>query len=127
MIDRQDAILIYLHGLEWTTWRTTRNSGAEFQVSAVLQTPHLCQPQSQIVAHKIYGVPQTINTANYVYFLAYKELFVLRNDTNPSERLDEIVNGIECMYVLQLWTDAKRHRGIPESPSRSRPRSVLER
>ncbi|KAI6116063.1 farnesyltranstransferase [Pisolithus sp. B1] len=27
------------------------------------------------VAHKIYGVPQTINTANYVYFLAYHELF----------------------------------------------------
>ncbi|KIO13974.1 hypothetical protein M404DRAFT_11963 [Pisolithus tinctorius Marx 270] len=27
------------------------------------------------VAHKIYGIPQTINTANYVYFLAYHELF----------------------------------------------------
>jgi len=27
------------------------------------------------VAHKIYGVPQTINSANYVYFLAYQELF----------------------------------------------------
>lgn len=26
------------------------------------------------VAHKVYGVPQTINTANYVYFLAYQEL-----------------------------------------------------
>jgi hypothetical protein len=26
------------------------------------------------VAHTIYGVPQTINTANYVYFLAMKEL-----------------------------------------------------
>lgn len=31
------------------------------------------------VAHKIYGIPQTINTANYVYFLAYKELFKLRD------------------------------------------------
>ncbi|KAG2151399.1 farnesyltranstransferase [Suillus clintonianus] len=30
------------------------------------------------VAHKIYGVPQTINTANYVYFLAYHELSALR-------------------------------------------------
>ncbi|KAG8951587.1 geranylgeranyl pyrophosphate synthetase [Tulasnella sp. 424] len=30
------------------------------------------------VAHKIYGVPQTINSANYVYFLAYQELFKLR-------------------------------------------------
>ncbi|KAF8845967.1 terpenoid synthase [Paxillus ammoniavirescens] len=26
------------------------------------------------VAHRIYGVPQTINTANYVYFLAYQEV-----------------------------------------------------
>ncbi|KAG0700201.1 isoprenoid synthase domain-containing protein [Suillus ampliporus] len=30
------------------------------------------------VAHRIYGVPQTINTANYVYFLAYQELSALR-------------------------------------------------
>ena len=27
-----------------------------------------------LAAHKIYGTPQTINTANYVYFLAYQEL-----------------------------------------------------
>lgn len=26
------------------------------------------------VAHHVYGVPQTINTANYVYFLAVQEL-----------------------------------------------------
>jgi len=26
------------------------------------------------VSHTIYGVPQTINTANYVYFLAMQEL-----------------------------------------------------
>jgi len=29
------------------------------------------------VAHKIYGVPQTVNSANYVYFLAYQEIFAL--------------------------------------------------
>jgi geranylgeranyl diphosphate synthase, type III len=32
------------------------------------------------VAHKIYGIPQTINTANYVFFLAYQELFKLRDE-----------------------------------------------
>lgn len=32
------------------------------------------------VTHKIYGVPQTINTGNYVYFLAYQELSTLRVD-----------------------------------------------
>lgn len=31
------------------------------------------------VAHKIYGVPQTINSANYVYFLAMNELFQLES------------------------------------------------
>jgi len=45
------------------------------------------------VAHKIYGVPQTINTANYVYFLAYKELFALRDPGNTDQRLEDIVNG----------------------------------
>lgn len=32
------------------------------------------------VAHAIYGVPQTINTANYVYFLAFQELLKLRDE-----------------------------------------------
>ncbi|KAG8838218.1 geranylgeranyl pyrophosphate synthetase [Serendipita sp. 411] len=44
------------------------------------------------VAHKIYGIPQTINSANYVYFLAYKQLFALRDSENSHEPLDEIVN-----------------------------------
>lgn len=52
------------------------------------------------VTHKIYGIPQTINTANYVYFLAYKELFALRNgETTPPRRsLDAVVTGssIDC-------------------------------
>lgn len=30
------------------------------------------------VAHTIYGVPQTINTANYVYFQAVQELLQLQ-------------------------------------------------
>ena len=30
---------------------------------------------SVVVAHEIYGVPQVINSANYVYFLAYQEVF----------------------------------------------------
>ncbi|KAG9050356.1 geranylgeranyl pyrophosphate synthetase [Tulasnella sp. UAMH 9824] len=49
------------------------------------------------VAHKIYGVPQTINSANYVYFLAYQELFKLRErdrqsgDIPPKVELDRMV------------------------------------
>lgn len=42
------------------------------------------------VAHKIYGIPQTINSANYVYFLAYQELFSLRSGIGSSpEEVDE--------------------------------------
>ncbi|KAF5374682.1 hypothetical protein D9615_008943 [Tricholomella constricta] len=52
--------------------------------------------RGQPVAHKIYGVPQTINTANYVFFLAYQELFTLRDKSKPTEGrgLDAIVTGI---------------------------------
>ena len=37
------------------------------------------------VAHKIYGVPQTINSANYVYFLAMQELYRFRASRKPKE------------------------------------------
>jgi len=36
--------------------------------------------KGQPVAHKMYGIPQTVNAANYVYFLAYKELAKLRRE-----------------------------------------------
>lgn len=36
------------------------------------------------VAHKIYGVPQTINSANYVYFLAFQEILALKAQGNRS-------------------------------------------
>lgn len=40
------------------------------------------------VAHKIYGVPQTINSANYVYFLAMNELFQLEPGSWPHRGRD---------------------------------------
>lgn len=61
------------------------------------------------VAHKIYGVPQTINSANYVYFLAFEEILALKaqggqvtdgaQDRLFSERdVDRIVTGqYECL------------------------------
>jgi geranylgeranyl diphosphate synthase type 3 len=51
-------------------------------------------PRHPPVTHKIYGIPQTINTANYVYFLAYQELFPLcrlpPDDDKP--RMDSVKN-----------------------------------
>ncbi|KAG8701508.1 geranylgeranyl pyrophosphate synthetase [Ceratobasidium sp. 395] len=64
------------------------------------------------VAHKIYGIPQTINTANYVYFLAYQELFKLRNDqassrTKDLDRVvtDELLNLHRGQGLDLLWRD----------------------
>ncbi|KAG9317870.1 isoprenoid synthase domain-containing protein [Chiua virens] len=56
------------------------------------------------VAHKIYGVPQTINAANYVYFLAYQEVlkisemdqgenqYIHCNSSDFARRLVQILN-----------------------------------
>jgi hypothetical protein len=55
-----------------------------------------------LVAHKIYGIPRTINIANYVYFLAYKEPFALRTDlppTTPPRDLDALVTGNGFSFV----------------------------
>ncbi|KAJ3890254.1 isoprenoid synthase domain-containing protein [Lentinula edodes] len=55
------------------------------------------------VAHKVYGIPQTINTANYVYFLAFQELFTLNNSLIRSEEHD--LHAIVNTELLSL------HRG----------------
>ncbi|TFK26318.1 farnesyltranstransferase [Coprinopsis marcescibilis] len=64
------------------------------------------------VAHKIYGIPQTINSANYVYFLAFQELFALRNGpTPPRQDIDQLVTSeLLCLHRGQgleiLWRDS---------------------
>lgn len=57
------------------------------------------------VTHKIYGVPQTINAANYVYFLAYKELFALRTDYTPTTPPPTDLDALVTAELLSL------HRG----------------
>jgi geranylgeranyl diphosphate synthase type 3 len=55
------------------------------------------------VAHKIYGVPQTINSANYVYFLAMQELYRFRagrvgkanTGSSLNGKAEEVGNGEE--------------------------------
>jgi len=70
--------------------------------------------RGQPVAHKIYGVPQTINSANFVYFLAYKELYALRpspqkssdnRDASPRMYSDHDLDRIVTDELLNL------HRG----------------
>ncbi|KAK7471939.1 hypothetical protein VKT23_000045 [Stygiomarasmius scandens] len=66
------------------------------------------------VPHKVYGVPQTINSANYVYFLAFQELIALRKNgttESPSKDLDAIVTA-ELLSLHRgqgldlLWRDS---------------------
>lgn len=45
------------------------------------------------VAHTIYGVPQTINTANYVYFQAVQELLQLQLKSTISN--EEGTDGLD--------------------------------
>lgn len=47
------------------------------------------------VAHTIYGVPQTINTANYVYFQAVQELLQLQRQRESQSRSDGKGKGKE--------------------------------
>lgn len=49
------------------------------------------------VAHAIYGIPQTINTANYVYFLAMQELLATGG---PGGAEMQLVTGEFFPYYL---------------------------
>jgi hypothetical protein len=78
------------------TFKTTLNSVEGHQVGLIsrdLFDPALIRPLiSTSVAHKIYGVPQTINSANYVYFLAMNELFQLEAGSSPSTVSTRVLN-----------------------------------
>ena len=67
--------------------------------------------RGQPVAHRIYGVPQTINTANYVYFLAYKELAALR-DHRPGETDRIVANKDLDLVVTEELLSLHRGQGL---------------
>lgn len=63
------------------------------------------------VAHKIYGIPQTINSANYAYFLAFKELLSLSDKSMNGASIDQIVteeliNLHRGQGLELLWRDS---------------------
>ncbi|KAJ3550298.1 hypothetical protein NM688_g5095 [Phlebia brevispora] len=68
-------------------------------------------------AHKIYGIPQTINSANYVYFLAYQELFALRShvqlQTIASGRPQRLIDDTELdRIVTEEMLNLHRGQGL---------------
>jgi len=64
------------------------------------------------VAHKIYGVPQTINSANYVYFLAMNELSQLEPEQHYTDHslqklvTDELLNLHRGQGLELYWRDS---------------------
>lgn len=57
------------------------------------------------VAHSLFGVPQTINSANYVYFCALEELQKLRNPACVAVFSDELVNLHRGQGMDLFWRD----------------------
>lgn len=68
------------------------------------------------VAHKIYGIPQTINCANYVYFQVFQEIQSLENSlkdsnstsTSASEEIKRKSDSISNLVTSELLN---LHRG----------------
>jgi len=68
--------------------------------------------RGQPVAHRIYGVPQTINTANYVYFLAYKELAILRDHGSEQAGARVVANKDLDLVVTEELLSLHRGQGL---------------
>ena len=58
------------------------------------------------VAHHIFGVAQTINSANYIYFVALQELMKLNNQLVLSTFADELVNLHRGQGMDLFWRDS---------------------
>lgn len=58
------------------------------------------------VAHHIYGVPQTINTANYVIFLAFQEVMKLNNPEMVNVCTEELINLHRGQGIELYWRDS---------------------
>ena len=54
------------------------------------------------VAHQIYGIPQTINTANYVYFLAMQELIKLHGSVKGKERERDVIGMVTGEWIPNI-------------------------
>jgi geranylgeranyl diphosphate synthase, type III len=58
------------------------------------------------VAHSIFGVPQVINSANYVYFLALQELSTLNNPLALKIYTEELLNLHRGQGMDLYWRDS---------------------
>lgn len=58
------------------------------------------------VAHKVYGIPMTLNTANYVYFLALEKVHKLGSPRALSVFTEELLNLHRGQGQDIMWRDA---------------------
>lgn len=58
------------------------------------------------VAHSIFGIPQTINSSNYIYFCALQELQKLKNPKAISVFTEELLNLHRGQGMDLYWRDA---------------------
>ncbi|GAB5587294.1 hypothetical protein Unana1_02194 [Umbelopsis nana] len=58
------------------------------------------------VAHKIYGIAQTVNCANYVYFLALNEIITLGNSKMVDIYTEELLNLHKGQGMELFWRDS---------------------
>ncbi|KAJ5352427.1 terpenoid synthase [Penicillium brevicompactum] len=58
------------------------------------------------VAHQVFGTPQTINSANYAYFLAFKELKKLQNPAAGTILVEEMINLHLGQGMDLFWRDS---------------------
>jgi hypothetical protein len=77
------------------TLKTTPISVEDNQVSCLLNHYVFVCPTDFLVAHKIYGIPLTINCATYTYCLAYQEVIALRRISGSAKagNLDTLMTG----------------------------------
>lgn len=57
------------------------------------------------VAHSIFGIPQTINSSNYIYFCALQELQKLKNPKAVSIFAEELLNLHRGQGMDLFWRD----------------------
>ncbi|KAI8339135.1 geranylgeranyl pyrophosphate synthase [Chlamydoabsidia padenii] len=57
-------------------------------------------------AHEIYGIPQTINCANYICFLALKRIVELGNPLMVTIFTEELLNLYQGQGIELFWRDA---------------------
>ena len=54
------------------------------------------------VAHAVYGVPLTINTANYVYFIALKKILELNDEKAVKTFSDQLIE-LHRGQGMEIW------------------------